>query len=120
DWSSTLPASNRSYFYPSASLSWIANETFSMPSQVSLLKFRGGMAQVGNDTNPYQLNPVLSTGRWGDLIYMEMPETLLSPNLKPEIATSYEAGIDLNMYGNRLRFEGTYYQVENKNQILPV
>ncbi|WP_270087929.1 SusC/RagA family TonB-linked outer membrane protein [Sphingobacterium sp. SYP-B4668] len=120
DWSSTLPAENRSYFYPSASLSWIANETFSLPAQISLLKLRGGIAQVGNDTNPYQLNPVLSTGRWGDLIYMEMPETLLSPNLKPEIATSYEAGVDLNMYGNRLRFEATYYQVENKNQILPV
>lgn len=120
DWSSTLPAENRSYFYPSASLSWIANETFAMPSQVSLLKLRGGVAQVGNDTNPYQLNPVLSTGRWGDLIYMEMPGTLLTPGLKPEIATSYEAGLDLNMYANRLRFEATYYHVDNRNQILPV
>lgn len=120
DWSSTLPAENRSYFYPSASLSWVANETLSLPSQISMLKLRGGVAQVGNDTDPYQLNQILATGRWGDLIYMEMPETLLTPGLKPEIATSYEAGLELNMFSNRLRFEGTYYHVDNRNQILPV
>lgn len=120
DWSSTLPAENRSYFYPSASLSWIANETFSLPSSIDMLKLRGGVAQVGNDTNPYQLNPVLSTGTWGSLIYMETPGTLLTPLLKPEIATSFEYGLDLNMFKNRLHFEGTYYQVDNRNQILPV
>lgn len=120
DWSSTLPKDNRSYFYPSASMSWIANETFKMPSSISLLKIRAGVAQVGNDTNPYQIMPILSNGRWGDLIYTELPNLLLSSNLKPEIATSSEFGIDYNMYGNRLRFEGTYFTVTNKNQILPV
>lgn len=120
DWSSTLPKDNRSYFYPSASLSWIASETLSLPSPVSLLKLRGGIAQVGNDTNPYQLDATLSTGNWGSIIYMQLPNTLLSPDLKPEISTSFEGGADLNMFANRLRFEGTYYQVDNKNQILPV
>lgn len=119
DWSSTLPIDNRSYFYPSASLSWVANETLKLPSSISLLKLRTGVAQVGNDTSPYQINPILSTGRWGDLIYMELPLTLLSSNLKPEIATSSEFGVDFNMYNNRLRFEGTYFSVVNKNQILP-
>ena len=38
DWSSTLPAENRSYFYPSASLSWLANYTFSLPKSISLLR----------------------------------------------------------------------------------
>jgi TonB-linked SusC/RagA family outer membrane protein len=120
DWSSTLPVDNRSYFYPSASLSWVASDTFKLPSSISFLKLRASVAQVGNDTNPYQLNPVLATGRWGDLIYMQLPETLLSPNLKPEIATSSEYGLEYNMFKNRLRFEGTYFTVENKNQILPV
>lgn len=120
DWSSTLPIDNRSYFYPSASFSWVANETLKLPTTISLLKLRAGVAQVGNDTGPYQINPVLSTGRWGDLIYMQLPETLLSSNLKPEIATSSEFGLDFNMYNNRLRFEGTYFTVTNKNQILPV
>ncbi len=120
DWSSTLPADNRSYFYPSASISWLANNTFNLPSSVSLLKFRGGHAMVGNDANPYQLNQTLGTGSWGSLISLNVPSTLLNPQLKPEIATSSEGGIDLNLFSNRLRFEGTYYYVENQNQILSV
>lgn len=120
DWSSTLPKDNRSYFYPSTSLSWIVSDTFNLPKSISLWKVRTGWAKVGNDTGPYQLNPVLGTGRWGDLIYMEMPNTLLNPQLKPEIATSFEYGTDFQLFKGRLRFEGTMYQVENKNQILSV
>jgi hypothetical protein len=40
DWSSTLPVANRSYFYPSASLSILLNEMFNLPSQISLFKLR--------------------------------------------------------------------------------
>jgi TonB-linked SusC/RagA family outer membrane protein len=120
DWSSTLPATNRSYFYPSASLSWLANYTFNLPASISLLKFRAGWAQVGNDTDPYRLTPTLQTGAWGTQITTAVPSTLLNSNLKPEIATSQEVGIDLNLFENRLRFEGTYYYVENKNQILGI
>jgi TonB-linked SusC/RagA family outer membrane protein len=120
DWSSTLPAANRSYFYPSASLSWLANYTFNLPQAISLLKFRAGWAQVGNDTDPYQLSPVLGTGTWGNLITTSVPGTLLNPQLKPEIASSQEYGVDFNLFNNRLRFEGTYYNVENSNQILRI
>ncbi len=120
DWSSTLPAENRSYFYPSASMSWLANYTFNLPKSVSLLKFRAGWAQVGNDASPYQLVPTLGTGSWGSLITTGVPSTLLNSQLKPEIATSTEFGVDLGFFENRLRFEGTYYYVENKNQILGI
>ena len=120
DWSSTLPENNRSYFYPSASFSWIANETLNLPDVISYLKLRAGYAQVGNDTNPYQLNPVLGTGRWGSIIYSTVPGTLLNTNLKPEIASSSEFGLDLQLFKNRLRFEGTYFIKDNKNQILGV
>lgn len=120
DWSSTLPAENRSYFYPSASMSWLANYTFNLPKAVSLLKFRAGWAQVGNDASPYQLVPTLGTGTWGSLITTGVPSTLLNSQLKPEIATSTEFGVDLGFFENRLRFEGTYYYVENKNQILGI
>lgn len=120
DWSSTLPAHNRSYFYPSVSLSWLANYSFNLPEQISLLKLRAGWAMSGNDTDPYRLNPTLGTGSWGALVTTSVSGTLLNANLKPEIQTSTEVGIDLNMFNNRLRFEGTYYYVENKNQILSI
>lgn len=119
DWSSTLPSENRSYFYPSASLSLMVNEIFNMGDNMNMLKLRGGWAQVGNDTSPYSLNPVYgNSGQWGDAIRLNVPGTLLTPDLKPEIATSVEFGLDLKMFNNRLRFEGTYYTVDNENQIL--
>lgn len=120
DWSSTLPAENRSYFYPSASLSWLANYAFNLPKAISLLKLRANLAQVGNDASPYQLVPTLGTSTWGSLITTGVPGTLLNAQLKPEIQTSSEFGIDLNLFENRLRFEGSYYYAENKNQILSI
>jgi len=118
DWSSTLPEGENSYFYPSASLSMLLNEMMTIPN-VDLLKLRAGWAQVGNDTDPYRLLPVLNNiGNWGDAIRLSTPGELLNQDLKPEIATSFEVGMDVGLFNNRLRFEGTYYTVENENQIL--
>jgi TonB-linked SusC/RagA family outer membrane protein len=119
DWSSTLPVENRSYFYPSASLSLLVNQMIDMGSSVDLLKVRGGWAKVGNDTDPYQiLNTYGNAGQWGDAVRLGKSGQILTPNLKPEEATSIEGGVDLNLFKNRLRFEGTVYQVENRNQII--
>jgi TonB-linked SusC/RagA family outer membrane protein len=119
DWSSTLPKENWSYFYPSASLSILLNEAFSMNKKIDMLKIRGGWAQAGNDTDPYQLYNVYgNAGQWGDATRLAVSGQILTPNLKPEQATSVEFGLDLALFQNRLRFEGTYYEVRNKNQIL--
>jgi len=88
DWASTLPEDGQSFFYPSASLSWLANETFNMPSAVSLLKFRAGWAQVGNAPGAYQIHQMLGTGMYGSLITSSVPADLRNPSLKPEIAES--------------------------------
>ncbi len=121
DWSSTLPEENRSYFYPSASLSLLLNNMFDMGETVSLAKLRGGWAMVGNDTDPYKLMANMdNAGLWGNQIELSTSGTLLLPNLKPEIQTSWELGADLAFYDNRIRFEGTYYESENENQILNV
>ena len=119
DWSSTLPVENRSYFYPSASLSFLVDKMVNLGENVSLFKVRGGLAKVGNDTDPYQLvNTYGNAGQWGGAIRLAKSGTLLTPNLKPEEATSKEVGIDLGLFHNRLRFEGTYYNAQNRNQIL--
>jgi len=121
DWSSTLPSSNRSYFYPSASLSLMINNWIQMGKDINLLKIRGGYAQVGNDTSPYSLNATYyDAGQWGDAIRLGKQSNLLNPMLLPEKATSYEFGVDFKAFENRLRFEGTYYKKDNRNQILSV
>ncbi|MCM4151623.1 SusC/RagA family TonB-linked outer membrane protein [Arenibacter sp. N53] len=119
DWSSTLPVDNRSYFYPSASLSFLLSEIVDIP-KVDLFKLRGGWARVGNDTSPYQLGAYYNNaGQWDNAILYSAPGGLSTPTLEPEEATSKEFGVDLTMFNNRFRFEGTYYTVENKNQIVP-
>ena len=42
DWSSTLPKDNRSFFYPSASLSWVVSEMTDLPDAFSFLKLLFG------------------------------------------------------------------------------
>ena len=56
DWSSTLPSSNWSYFYPSASISAVLSDIFNINAgPLSFAKIRLGVAGGGNDTDPYQL-----------------------------------------------------------------
>lgn len=118
DWSSTLPKDNRSYFYPSASLSVLLNDMLRLPSWVSMLKLRSGLSQVGKDTDPYVIATVLTQGTWGDNTMYTVPGNLPNINLKPEIAKAFEIGTDLSFFNNRLGADFTYYKVQNTNQIL--
>jgi TonB-linked SusC/RagA family outer membrane protein len=121
DWSSTLPEENRSYFYPSVSLSWLVSNMFELPDVISLAKLRGGWAKVGNDTSPYQLEPTMDDlGSWGNQPRAGLPGTLLLADLKPEEQKSWEIGTDLAFFDSRLRLDFTYYEAENENQILDV
>src|SRR5690606_33726703 len=54
DWSSTLPAQNNAFFYPSISTCFILSEMFTLPRALSFSKVRFSAAEVGNDTDPYQ------------------------------------------------------------------
>jgi TonB-linked SusC/RagA family outer membrane protein len=117
DWSSTLPVNNRSYFYPSASLSVVVSDLVKLPEQISLFKLRGGWAKVGKDTSPYQLAMTLARSTWGDQTTYSLPAKTPTSNLLPESIISSELGFDLNMFKRRLGLNFTYYEIANKNQI---
>jgi outer membrane receptor protein involved in Fe transport len=119
DWSSTLPADNRSYFYPSISLSGLVSEVFELPEDVDFLKLRASWAQVGNDTDPYRLSQVYDFSKLnGNLIYASLPNTQPFYDLKPEETTSWEGGLDFRMFKNRVGLDFTYYNSNTTNQIL--
>ena len=122
DWSSTLGAGNNSYFYPSASLSAVLTDVFNLQSDwLSFAKIRAGAARVGNDTDPYQLKQTFQFQEaWGSTPQVSENNTLYSPNLLPEITTSFETGMDLRFLQNRLGLDITYYNQVSKNQILNV
>lgn len=119
DWSSTLPSSNWSYFYPSASLSGILSEIFNM-SDDYFFKIRGSIAQVGNDTEPYSLYNVYTLSSLGKYTIGETPDTYPLKELKPEKTTSWEVGFDYRIFANRLGIDFTYYKSITTNQILSI
>ncbi|GLU56835.1 SusC/RagA family TonB-linked outer membrane protein [Dyadobacter frigoris] len=120
DWSSTLPSNNRSYFYPSASVSAILSDMFDIKSSVlSFAKIRAGIAQVGNDTDPYRLvSNYKYENSWSSTPALSENNAMLNSELKPEITSSYEIGTDVRLWQNRVGLDVTYYNKVSKNQIL--
>ncbi|GAB3902336.1 SusC/RagA family TonB-linked outer membrane protein [Larkinella knui] len=122
DWSSTLPANNRSYFYPSASLSAVLTDMFNLNSPVlSFAKVRAGIARVGNDTDAYNLIQAYTyQNPWGSTPSLAENNTMLNATLKPEITSSYEVGAEVKLWHNRIGLDVTYYDKQSFNQILSV
>ncbi|WAC39612.1 SusC/RagA family TonB-linked outer membrane protein [Pedobacter sp. SL55] len=125
DWNSTLATvfrtDNAGFFYPSASLSFIASDYWKLPKAVNLAKFRASWAQVGSgSTTPYRTDYYYQIA--GNNIYpgnvMTNPTVLPNPNLKPLITTTVELGLDLKMFKSRLNFDVAVYAGNTRNQIL--
>ena len=125
DWSSTLPKKNNSFFYPSANLSFVVSDFVrsldkTLPNWLTFAKVRLSAAQVGKDTDPYQLyNTYGFKFEKGELIPSKS-NVKMNDQLKPEISSSYEAGLDMKFLNNRLGFDFTYYYSRTKNQIMKV
>ncbi|WBX96414.1 SusC/RagA family TonB-linked outer membrane protein [Chryseobacterium gambrini] len=119
DWSSTLPKSNRSFFYPSVSTSFILSEIFKLKSdRFNYWKLRASWAKVGIDGSPYQLDTYYDTSSiTGSVVARNI---FNNPNLKPEKNANVEAGMDFSVLKNRLNFNFTLYQNMSENQIIPV
>ncbi|HEY5507890.1 MAG TPA: SusC/RagA family TonB-linked outer membrane protein, partial [Paludibacter sp.] len=122
DWSSTLPSSNRSYFYPSINGSLVLSEALNLKSNtLDFLKLRGGWSEVGNDADPYQLSTVYNfqTAFDGNPIQTSSLKKL-NPDLKPETTRSTEFGLESSFWKNRLHFDVAYYNTNSFDQILEI
>jgi TonB-linked SusC/RagA family outer membrane protein len=130
DWVSTLAPNNRSFFYPSVDLSFIASDaiqTLKESNTISYLKLRAGWSKVGqvnlgNSDNfgAYYLLPTYSSS-FGGFPYGSLPgytvgDALVSNNLRPEITKGYEAGFDLNMFKDRFTSNVTIFSTKTDNQ----
>src|SRR5690606_5877944 len=116
DWSSTLPQNNNSYFYPSVSSSFISSDIFALPEPVSYLKYRISYAKVGSDASPYQTSKYYAQSGFASSAVV--PTAMYNADLKPEITSSWETGLDLRLLKNRLGIDATYYRSSTENQIL--
>ena len=127
DWRSVLSVQNNSLFYPAADLSFIASDAIPFLKQskiISSLKIRGGVSQVGQvNLGAYALTPTF--GQQYGYPYAGVPgfgvgNTVVSPNIKPEVTKSIEGGFDLDMYKNRVSLSFTTYQSNTVDQTIPI
>ena len=93
DQSSTLPVKNNIYVYPSVSASWVFSEYLQNKNILSYGKLRASWAQVGSDTDPYQLALSYGTAKYaypGAVIGMITNTVQPNVDLKPTMTSSYD------------------------------
>ncbi len=115
DWSSALPEASQSYFYPSVGISAIVSDMVKLPSWISYGKASLTMANSGYGGTQYLDRNYYSVGIGGAII---TPNIQSLGTYKPELTTSYEAGLDWKFFNNRFGLNFTYYNTQTKNQLL--
>ncbi len=143
DKNSTLPAANNSFFYPSASLSFVLSEALQMPEFLPYVKLRGSFARVGSgltstligpadraagaDVTGYGIDynspyggPDFSksaaysiSNRYNSQPSASYSNFIANPDLQPSFSSSWEAGTDIRFFQNRLGLDFTYFNSIN-------
>jgi TonB-linked SusC/RagA family outer membrane protein len=117
DWSSTLPADEWSFFYPSFGLTAVVSDLVTLPDWWTFAKVRGSWAQVGNDTSPYQTVRAANVSGGGSGGFLQLSTTIPNANLRPEQTEAVEFGADLRFLNNRLGFDFTWYKSNSTDQL---
>ena len=124
DWSSTMSKANRSYFYPSVSLSGVISDMVpklggQMPEWFTFAKVRASYAEVGNDLDPYQLYNNFTVGKDENGNTTAAPGNVLyDSNVRSELIKSWEAGFDIRFFNNRLGLDAAWYKTNATRQLL--
>ncbi|MEX0316164.1 MAG: SusC/RagA family TonB-linked outer membrane protein, partial [Allomuricauda sp.] len=133
DWSSTVERDNRSLFYPSDSVSLVP--TSAIPELkgnfLNFLKFRFGYGTSAGFPTPYNTRPTLALGT---AQFTTSSNTVVNvnssgglgtgldvfpnPDLKPELHREFEAGVEANLWDNKINLEVSVYKRDSKDQIL--
>ncbi|MFD1165059.1 SusC/RagA family TonB-linked outer membrane protein [Sphingobacterium daejeonense] len=137
DKSSTLPSQNNTYFYPSASLSFVPTSAFENIQNgiLSYWKIRANIAKVGHDADPYLLYSVYNTAAYGNntanivfplniggssITGFQIGSRIGNPELKPEFVRSFEVGTQIGLFNNRIDLDFTYFSTRSSSQIFNV
>ena len=124
DWSSTLSKTNRSFFYPSVSLSYVYTDMIrnmggNLPAWLSYGKLRASYAQVGNDLPPYQLYNTYGIGKDPNgNTTASRNSILLDPNVQSELIKSLEIGTELRLFKNRIGLDFSWYKANATHQLI--
>jgi TonB-linked SusC/RagA family outer membrane protein len=122
DWTSSLEKDNRSFFYPSASLSYVFSENIKTVDWLTNGKLRMSLAQIGNDAKPYGTSivyvpagsPINNTSLW------TRSNSAGVHDLRPEMTNAFEVGTDLSFLNDRFGLNFTWYRSRSNDLITDV
>jgi TonB-linked SusC/RagA family outer membrane protein len=121
DHSSTLPANNAAYNYPSISGGFVFSKLLEGIKWLSYGKLRANYAELGNSAPAHSTTDVfVKPDPYGSATLFSVSGTKNNANLRPERTKSYELGLEMNFLRSRLGFDVTYYNAKSVDQILPV
>lgn len=123
DESSTLPNDENLYSYPAVSASLILSELEGIKDLtfLSFAKLRVNYAEVGNDTDPYNVTTTFDRySNWGTQGSYSVNDVLKNANLKSERTESTEIGLEANFFNNRFGFDVAVYKSNSFDQIMDV
>lgn len=125
DWSSALSKKNRSFFYPSVSVSWVVSDMVNkigktMPEWFTYAKVRASFAQVGNDMDPYQLYDTYTISSIGGQPTADQGKIKYDADVRSELITSWEVGTELKFFNNRFGIDFAWYKTNAKRQLMNI
>jgi len=130
EWSTTLGKAAPSFFYPKADLSWVFTEKMPSNDVIGFGKVRAASATAATSPNPYTnrnyyVQPFITDGNTNGNGFPYLGQTGYSANnvnypgnLKPQVVTSREIGLETRLIKNRVGFEITYYNQLSKDVLL--
>ena len=125
DQSSTLPRPDegkifgKGFLYGSAALGYEFTKVLGLDQNPVLNygKLRASVAEVGRDTGPYRVQAPLTTNTYiGGGLRNDFFGS--NPYLRPERTRTYEAGVNLQFFKNRLTLDVNYYRSRTIDQLI--
>lgn len=132
---SFMPPKHRKFFYPSVSLGFVFTELapFKQMEWFSFGKLRGSYAEVGAATAGY-VEPFYTTPGYGGSWWRSAPiiyplngvgtyvknGAVYDPNLHPQNTKTWEVGLQLNFFQNRVGIDYTFANQNTVDQIFAV
>lgn len=138
EWDSTIPETQRPYFYPSASLSVVLSKALTLPGVISFAKLKAAYANVGSGNTATSIGPTPSasyplgygsaySSPYGGPNYQNSavystplvsqgqpgayyPNTLVNKNLDAYFSSAREFGFDIRFLENKIGVDFTYFQ----------
>ncbi|MBK8700357.1 MAG: SusC/RagA family TonB-linked outer membrane protein [Saprospiraceae bacterium] len=126
DWASSHEKEYRSQFYPGFSVSFVPTDAFESLSESFLdyMKLRAGYGTSANFADPYNTRAVLSLNSNetvdanGNVVSLGLPSLLANPNLRPELQSELEFGVEAKLLNNRIGLDFSWYNRKAEDQII--